>query len=132
MLAAPPLQQAYWEQRGIHLAIGNPAHRVTHFSQRWQGQTVVQEAPGQLFPEGTQPYRFLLAYQEEDADRFLGGKRPYVTWGLTLAERLVVRPIGRRKSSLLQAGVMPLLRRQGCRCTAALPAIHCKRRGRRS
>ena len=68
-------------------------------------------------PADQPPYPFLDSYTEADAGRFFGRADAIRNLGeLVLAERLVVcfGPSGVGKTSLLQAGLMPRLRRQGC------------------
>lgn len=115
LLSAYPLQRSYWEQQGLRLVVGDPANWIANLRQGWQAQVREMTGP-QPLPAGVQPYRFLQAYQEEDAGRFFGREKAIRDLGeLTLAERLVVcfGPSGAGKSSLLKAGVTPLLRRQG-------------------
>jgi WD40 repeat protein/DNA-binding SARP family transcriptional activator len=75
----------------------------------------------------TCPYLGLLAYQEEDADRFFGRDAEVAA----CLERLdqhgvlaVVGPSGSGKSSLVRAGVVPALRRSGLRVRVFTPGSH--------
>lgn len=118
----PYLAEGYrrlWEQEGIRVVVTDPCEWV---HQLW----IAWDITPPLLPEderetashkGKRPYQYLYNYTEADAARFFGRSAAVRELGeLVLVERLVLcfGPSGAGKSSLLQAGLVPALRRQGC------------------
>ncbi|GGP32806.1 nSTAND1 domain-containing NTPase [Streptomyces melanogenes] len=95
---------------------------------------VPQARSGEADPEGARcPYRGLAAYGPQDAEWFFGRDGATAELVGRLAERVghgplaVVAPSGAGKSSLLQAGLLPALRRGALPVagSAAWPAVVC-------
>jgi hypothetical protein len=118
-IASHPLdegEQHDWEQKGIRFVATSPRDWARELLTAWEKISEETRATTDA-PADQPPYPFLDSYTEADAGRFFGRADEIRNLGeLVLAERLVVcfGPSGVGKTSLLQAGLMPRLRRQGC------------------
>ena len=84
-------------------------------------------------PSSTCPYRGLLHFEPEDSETFFGRERATVECLRTLAEvgtLAVVGPSGSGKSSLVRAGVVAALRRDGQRVALVTPRVSLRQRSR--
>lgn len=108
-----------WEAHNITFQVAHPAAWARSLAAAWR-DAVVTPGPAlvaQQAPFTGSPYPFLDSFAEQDAGRFFGRDDAIRDLGeLVLAEQLVVcfGPSGVGKSSLLQAGLAPRLRQQGC------------------
>ncbi len=114
----PEGDRRYWAQQNVEVIVADPLAWTQGLETAWR-EAVRAMPPSRTVPPAPagQPYQFLDYYREADTARFFGRAAAAQNLGeLILAESLVVcfGPSGVGKSSLLQAGVMPRLRRQGC------------------
>lgn len=107
-----------WEDRGVNVLVVDPAAWAAELQVAWAAVAARDEqARSSPALVAERPYPFLDAFTEEDAGRFYG--RSAAARNLTelvLTERITLcfGPSGVGKSSLLQAGLLPLLRQNGC------------------
>jgi len=118
-IASHPLDEGAqhdWEQKGIRFVATSPRDWARALLTTWEKVSARTRAT-MAAPADQPPYPFLDSYTEADAGRFFGRADAIRNLGeLVLAERLVVcfGSSGVGKTSLLRAGLMPQLRRQGC------------------
>ena len=112
-----PGEQRYWAGQNLDIQAADPREWIEQALAVWE-----EIEKGDVRSESTavahlHPYQFLDFYREADAGRFFGRETAIRELGeLVVANSLVVcfGPSGVGKSSLLQAGLFPQLRRQGC------------------
>jgi len=119
-----PVDLKYWHERGIEVIQSNVVDFLEELRAEIKRIGPVEEVE-EVIPLPDQPYKFLNSFEVEDAGIFFGRREDsHRLADKILSHRLVVLygGSGTGKTSLIRAGVMPILLKRGCLPVVVRPA----------
>jgi hypothetical protein len=111
-----PVDVKFWNEKGIEVIQGNVVGFLEELTAEINRIGPVEEVE-EVIPIPDQPYKFLDSFEAEDVGIFFGRKEDsHRLADKVLSHRLVVLygGSGTGKTSLIRAGVAPILARRGC------------------
>jgi len=119
-----PVDVKYWRERGIEIIQRNVVDFLEELTAEINRSGPVEEVE-EVVPLPDQPYKFLDSFEAEDAGIFFGRRED----SHRLADKILSHQLvilyggsGTGKTSLIRAGVAPVLARRGCLPVVVRPA----------